>query len=225
MVSKRRPKRRSKHSVVRGDPERTKRLILEAALAEFAEKGLGGGRVEVIAEKAGVNRQALYYHYVNKDGLYRATVEFSYGIARSFDPKDELESAGSAEDRLRVLVSGFFENMRQNQSIVSLISEENRLRGRHVKKSSFATDINAPFVKRVESIYNDGVASGLFRPGIDPKQLWITIVSMSQFYFSNIYTMSHILSSDLGEDAMIAKRKKHIEEFLLWGLRARKDGN
>jgi TetR/AcrR family transcriptional regulator len=50
--------------------ERTRRLLLEAASAEFAERGFAGARVAAIAERAGVNKQLISYHFGGKRGLY-----------------------------------------------------------------------------------------------------------------------------------------------------------
>lgn len=211
-------KRSEKKGVIRGNPARTKEMILQAALVEFAQNGLGGGRIDVIAERANVNKQALYYHFTNKEGLYSATLQYSYELVRSFDPALDEEGL-SPSIRLERLVSGFFENMREHQSVVALVSEENRLRGRHLKNSKSVMDINTPFVKKVDEIYRDGVADGSFRAGVDPLQLWITIVSVSQFYFSNIYTISHILNSDMNRKEMVAQRKAHVVDFVLSALR------
>jgi AcrR family transcriptional regulator len=56
------------------DPEGTRRRILEAALDEFAAKGLDGARVDAIAARAGVNKRMLYYYFGSKDDLYRAVL-------------------------------------------------------------------------------------------------------------------------------------------------------
>ncbi len=56
------------------DPEGTKRRILDAALDEFAAKGLDGARVDAIAARAGVNKRMLYYYFGSKDHLYRAVL-------------------------------------------------------------------------------------------------------------------------------------------------------
>lgn len=54
------------------DPERTKAALLEAALVEFAEKGLAGARVDEIAARAGVNKQLISYYFGGKEGLHQA---------------------------------------------------------------------------------------------------------------------------------------------------------
>lgn len=59
----------------RRDPERTKTALLDAALAEFAGKGLAGARVDEIAARAGVNKQMISYHFGGKQGLYEALRE------------------------------------------------------------------------------------------------------------------------------------------------------
>ncbi|HMJ33808.1 MAG TPA: TetR family transcriptional regulator [Baekduia sp.] len=59
----------------RRDAERTRRALLDAALAEFSAKGLAGARVSAIAARAGVNKQLISYYFGGKQGLYRALAE------------------------------------------------------------------------------------------------------------------------------------------------------
>ena len=53
------------------DAERSRQLLLSAALDEFAAKGYAGARVQDIAERAGVNKQLIAYYFGGKEGLYR----------------------------------------------------------------------------------------------------------------------------------------------------------
>ncbi|WP_410563999.1 TetR/AcrR family transcriptional regulator [Amycolatopsis sp. cmx-4-61] len=69
------PRRSPKPQERRRDPERTRRLILEAAGAEFAAKGYAGARIAAIAARAGVNQQLISYYFDGKEGLYRALSE------------------------------------------------------------------------------------------------------------------------------------------------------
>ena len=54
------------------DRDRSCRLLLEAALDEFAEKGYAGARVQSIADRAGVNKQLISYYFGGKKGLFDA---------------------------------------------------------------------------------------------------------------------------------------------------------
>lgn len=57
------------------DAERSKRLLLDAAVIEFAAHGFGGARVSDIAARAGVNKQLISYYFGGKQGLYDAIGE------------------------------------------------------------------------------------------------------------------------------------------------------
>ena len=65
------------------DAEATRRRILEAARAEFARHGLGGARIERIAEAARTNKRMLYYYFGNKEGLFLAALEATYDDIRA----------------------------------------------------------------------------------------------------------------------------------------------
>src|SRR5581483_12442873 len=62
----------------RRDPEAMRRRILDAATAEFASHGFGGGRIERISRNAGTVDRMLYYHFGSKEDLFRAVLEDSY---------------------------------------------------------------------------------------------------------------------------------------------------
>jgi AcrR family transcriptional regulator len=70
------------------DPERTKKLILEAATAEFAAHGYAGARIGAIAGRAGVNQQLISYYFGGKEGLYQA-------ISEGWREQKELSAPGA----------------------------------------------------------------------------------------------------------------------------------
>lgn len=72
------PRRSPEPEARQRDAERTRQALLDAALQEFAAKGLAGARVSEIAERAGVNKQLISYYFGGKDGLYQALVERWY---------------------------------------------------------------------------------------------------------------------------------------------------
>lgn len=51
------------------DPERTRSLLLTAAVKEFSEHGYAGARVDRVCAEAGVNKERLYSYFGNKRGL------------------------------------------------------------------------------------------------------------------------------------------------------------
>ncbi|XVV12567.1 TetR family transcriptional regulator [Actinoplanes sp. CA-131856] len=57
------------------DPETKRRLLLEAALEEFAAYGVAGARVDRLAKRAGISAGLVYSFYENKDGLFDAVFD------------------------------------------------------------------------------------------------------------------------------------------------------
>jgi len=57
------------------DAERTRKKILEAAKAEFFEKGYTGARIESIAKRAGLKKQLIYHYFKGKDELINETID------------------------------------------------------------------------------------------------------------------------------------------------------
>ncbi|MEU3191297.1 TetR family transcriptional regulator [Streptomyces sp. NPDC006992] len=68
----RRPRRAPRATERRLDPERSCRRLLDAAMDEFAAKGYAGARVQDIADRAGLNKQLIAYHFGGKEGLWNA---------------------------------------------------------------------------------------------------------------------------------------------------------
>ncbi|MEU4673251.1 helix-turn-helix domain-containing protein [Amycolatopsis sp. NPDC023774] len=74
---------------------------MDGALAEFAEHGIGGTRVERIAARAGVSARLVYSFYDDKEGLYEAVYDaiveqVVFGIP--IDADDLPEYAGQLYD-------------------------------------------------------------------------------------------------------------------------------
>lgn len=80
------------------DSEATRRRILEAATAEFAEYGLAGARVDRIAESAVSNKQLIYQYFGSKERLFRTVVaqELARAIEGEEFPFDDLERYAGA---------------------------------------------------------------------------------------------------------------------------------
>jgi AcrR family transcriptional regulator len=79
----------------------TRRRLLDAAIVEFSDHGLSGARVQVIADNAQANKQAIYAYYGSKEGLFVAAFEDRIARWREairFDQDDLPESAGRMFD-------------------------------------------------------------------------------------------------------------------------------
>ncbi len=63
----------------RYDRAESSRLLLEASAVEFAQHGIGGARIDKIADRAGVNKASIYTYFGKKDDLFAALLEAKLG--------------------------------------------------------------------------------------------------------------------------------------------------
>jgi AcrR family transcriptional regulator len=196
----------------------TRQKILEAALEEFARYGLGGARVDRIAQRAGANKRMLYYYFGDKDGLFLAALEDRYEHIRSAERELDLEHRDPRE-ALKRLVEFTWNYYLRHPEFMTLLNSENLHQGRHVGKSKRVRELHSPLVETLRTILRRGESQGLFRKGVDPVQLYISIAGEGYFYLSNRYTLSRIFDRDLMAPRALAGRSRHIMRMILNALR------
>lgn len=203
---------------VRRDPEKTRQRILKAATAEFARHGLGGARVDRIAARAGANKRMLYYYFGNKEALFRAVLEASYSRIRSAEGDLEL-GVIDPEQGIRRLVEFTWTYYLDHPEFLRLLNSENLHRGRHMRRSKNLPAMRSPFLAMLTGLLARGVQSGVFRAGVDPVQLYISILALSYFYQGNRHTLSAVFGHDLLAPRHRASRLRHMLELVLGYLR------
>lgn len=198
----------------------TQSLILAAAQQEFAAKGLAGARVNTIAARAGANKRLIYYYFGSKKGLYLAVLEQVYESLRGAERKLNLEHT-QPETAIRRLIEFNFDYCRRHPELISLINNENLHRATHLRASGKVRELHSPFVKMIDNILKRGITKGVFRRGLDPVHVYITIASIGYFYLSNNWTLSAIFGRNLSSPSACEQRKKHNIDMILHGLRAK----
>jgi AcrR family transcriptional regulator len=199
------------------DPERTRQRILGAATEEFARYGLGGARVDRIAARAGANKRMLYYYFRDKDNLFLAVLEASYARIRAAERELELEHLPPRE-ALERLVRFTWHYFLAHPEFMTLLNSENLHKGRHVKRSRKVGALHMPLVETLRSVLQRGEHEGVFRKGVDPVQLYISIAGEGYFYLSNRYTLSRIFGRDLMSSRALAARARHNVDMIAHAL-------
>ena len=202
----------------RRDPERTRAAILAAAVDEFAAHGLGGARVDRIAARAGANKRMLYYYFGDKDGLFLAALEDRYAHIRSAEAALDLEHLDPRK-ALKRLVEFTWNYLLEHPEFMALLNSENLHLGRHVGQSRRVREMHSPLVEMLREILERGERAGLFRRGVDPVQLYISIAAEGYFYLSNRHTLSRIFGRDLMAPKALAERARHNADMILYALR------
>jgi TetR/AcrR family transcriptional regulator len=202
----------------RRDPVATRNKLLTAARREFAMNGLAGARVDEIALRAGVNKQLVYHYFGDKDALYLAVLEWVYEEIRAQEHK--LNLTGLPPERaIKKLIESSFDHLARYPDFIVLLNDENRNGARHVRASRKLESMHSPLVSMVSAILREGVQAGIFRKGINPVHLYISIAGLSYFFFSNTPTLSAIFGKDLSSAAARRARRKHVVDLVMNALR------
>ncbi|BAS15648.1 HTH-type transcriptional repressor NicS [Arthrobacter sp. Hiyo8] len=109
------------------DTERTKRLLLEAATAEFCQFGLAGARVDRIAAAAGVNKERIYQYFGKKDLLFDAVI-----ASQLSKVVDEVRIEGAGPEALADYAGRLFDHHHQDATLPRLLFWEGLERGEYV---------------------------------------------------------------------------------------------
>jgi TetR/AcrR family transcriptional regulator len=200
------------------DAAGTRRRIVEAATAEFAGKGYDGARVDAIAQRAGVNKNLIYHYFGSKEQLFIAVMEETYLLMRAHHRELELKQL-EPRTAMATLVRATFQLFVEHPEVISLLNSENLYRARHVKKSQAIQSLYNPLLTALHEILGRGEAGGVFRTGVDPVDLYISISALGYFYVSNQHTLGFIFGQDLLDERRVEQREAHAVEVILGYLR------
>ncbi len=199
-------------------PDVTRRNILDAALVEFAAKGLAGARVDEIAARSGSNKRMIYEYFGNKEGLWLTVLENAY--ARMREEEHAIDVARmKPEEGMRYLMEFNFKFCSRNPEFIALLNAENLHKASYLKDSKKIRELYTPLLVVITDLLQRGQKEGVFRKGIDPVELYTTIAALGFFYFSNIHTLSTIFGRNLLSPKQQKIRLDHSMEVVLGFLR------
>jgi AcrR family transcriptional regulator len=196
------------------DPEVTRARILEAAKKEFAKLGLAGGRVEAIATRAKANKRMIYHYFGSKEELFQAVLEDAYADIRHAEQKLNLEHL-SPQDALVALTTHTWNYYLKNPEFMTLVNSENLHKARHVKNSERFKELHHGFISMLQGILDRGVKAGVFRAGVDARQLHITMAAVGYYYLTNRFTSGVIFDIDfMSKEALKNRLDFNIDTVL-----------
>jgi len=199
------------------DAERTRRAILDAALVEFSEKGHAAARIDAVAEAAGISKPMIYSYFGDKDALYAAALREAYVQIRAGESELQLGDLEPVE-AVRTLVHFTFDHFREKPWFISMLNTENLLGGETVRSIVDVGDIQSNMISELRRVLDHGERMGVFRPGVDPVELYITIASLCYFPISNRHTLRAVFKVPV-DDAWVETRKKAVSDMVLADLR------
>lgn len=156
-------------------PEETRRLLTEAALDLFAEKGFSRASMQEVVQRAGLTKGAFYHHFATKDDVLhiihdefidRALESQERALARYDSPTEQL--ANMAFDTTMICI--------EYQKHVKVFFRElhvltGEVRAAILEKRRRSTSLFEDTVRR-------GIASGEFDEGLDPTVAALGLLGM-----------------------------------------------
>ena len=196
------------------DADRSQNTILAAARDEFAEFGLGGARVDRIAERAGLNKRLIYYYFEDKEKLFQAVLEQAYRDIREQEAQLHLLDLDPST-AVRRLIEFTWNYYLAHPEFMTLLNSANLHKARHLAESRRARELNSPLISTLAAVLERGRQEGSFRGGVDPVQLYVSIAGMAYFYLSNSHTLSAIFGRDLMAAKARSERLSHMTDVIL----------
>lgn len=142
---------------------------MRAATVAFAERGVAGTSLDLLAAELGVTKQTILYHFGSKGGLIQAV------LARAAeDLASELESAVIGVEAgwasVEAVVRASFGLAVRRPELLGVLREIARLGS---PWSESALDLLQPLVDRAVVALTDGMKAGLYQPG-DPRLILVS---------------------------------------------------
>jgi TetR/AcrR family transcriptional regulator len=197
----------------RRQPEHSRAAILQAAIREFAQRGIAGARTDAIASAAKVNKALLYYYFQDKETLYGAALDHAFGqmgehlmeiLGRNLPPREKVLT----------YVGEYFDYIASHKFNRDLVQVEMMRSGHgspHLKR--VAKQYFQPLYRRLSEVVQQGIAAGDFRP-INPLQFVPSMVALVVFYFISAPIMKTVANFDPLSPERIAERRAAVLDFV-----------
>lgn len=192
----------------------SRRRILDAALTEFAAKGLAGARTEAIATAAGVNKALLYYYFDSKEKLYVAALEMISERVRDITMAVFLREGSPGEKVLRSALS-HFDRILVQQEFQSLMQQEMiRLhKGESGALPILVKRVFEPVLIMFRSMVREGIASGELID-TDWQQIQLAALGANVLYFLSAPVWRIVMGTEPMSLEALTERRRLLLEFL-----------
>ena len=157
-----------------------RKALLQAARELLAERGMPRVTLREVAKRAGVQPALVNYYFGGKAGLLRAVVdEVASGVRARV--RDAADREGSAEDRLRALITAIVEALAADPYAPRLLVEQVLFADDEII-DEFVDAFARANLTAVRSVLEAGRTSGTLR-SVDPLFFMPSAVGATVFFF------------------------------------------
>ena len=144
---------------------RTRRKLLEAAAAEFGERGFHEASISSITRRAEVALGTFYTYFETKEAIFSSLLKFmSQGVAEA--AKARMVTGAGGIDRECQALSGFLDFARENKGIYRIIDE-----AEFIDHQGWLAHYEGT-AHRITGRLDEAVAAGLVKAGNNTVRAW-----------------------------------------------------
>ena len=203
-------------------PDDKEEIILRAAMEVFVEKGQYGAKMQEIADKAGINKALLHYYYRSKEKLYVHIFKFIFKKITG-EVVELLKSDLPFKEFLRTFISKYIDLLNRNHRFPMFIMRE-LSQGGQVVANAIKEAMPQELSEHLPAI---GIMEDSMEKGeivkMDPRQIILTIIGSSLFYFMGepIIRVLLITEESFDREKFLEERKEAIFNIVYYGLSPR----
>jgi len=183
-----------------------KEEILEVATRLFAERGYEGTSMNDVAERVGMRKASLFYHFATKDSLYEAVLDRL--IASFQEPLSAIyQNGGTYTERLDVLTDTMVTALGARPYAARLLLREAMdwgpvIRGKLLERIVLVLEAGAMWVRA-------GQQAGEFAEG-DAKHLVLSALGMHFMPFAVAQLVERFIGTDAFSPEFVAARSVEV---------------
>jgi TetR/AcrR family transcriptional regulator len=182
--------------------------ILDAADALFGEVGFDAASTREIAERCGLNKALIHYHFQSKEALFTAVLDRYYERLNQLLLAD-LGREGSPREILRRLIGGYVDFLAANRDFSRIVQRESA-GGAHMDR------INSNLLPAFQAA--TGLLTTSFpatRAGeMDALNLMVSFYGMIVGYFTYAGIIELLSGRDPLSGRQLKRRKQHLFRML-----------
>ena len=201
----------------RAVPSDSRGRILAAAAAEFADRGFAGAGIDRIARRARLNKAMIYYHFQNKQALYRAILREMF-LTIGGRLRDVGASDRSSDDKLAAFLQAVLDEAQRRPYFPPIMLREVAEGGARLDRETLGL-MSAVF-QAATAIVIQGQERGAFRE-IHPLVAYFTMVAPLVFFLASAPVRREIKHLKLNPHMALGPERfvTDLHQFALQGLR------
>jgi TetR/AcrR family transcriptional regulator len=201
-------------------PPDTRARILDAARQEFADRGFAAAGVDAIARRAKVNKAMIYYHFADKQALYRTILGDLFGtLGARVGAIDQALPPAERLDRFIAAAAGF---LRDHPDLPRIMMRELAEGGSHLDPHTLG--LMQGMAMTGVSIVAQGSAAGAFRD-VHPVLTYFTMLGPLIVFLGGAPIRRELVRRRLipGAGLDFDSFVHHLQTFVRLGLGAEPD--